>query len=91
MYSNIGELAEAVRKHTNLRFGLYYSLFEWYNRLYVQDRDNKFETQHFVNMKSSPELRDLVSTENISVVAHILYASGGNNEHKSINVYLPFF
>lgn len=56
-----GELAAAIREHTKIRFGLYYSLFEWYNRLYIEDRNNNFTTRRFVEMKTMPELQDLVS------------------------------
>src|SRR5271156_3160558 len=36
----VAELAAAVRSETSLRFGLYYSLYEWYHPLYEQDQDN---------------------------------------------------
>ena len=31
---SIGELAAAVRKNADIKFGVYQSLFEWYNPLY---------------------------------------------------------
>ena len=31
----IGELAAAVRKKADIKFGVYHSLFEWYNPLYL--------------------------------------------------------
>ena len=59
LFNCTGELAAAVRKK-DLRFGVYYSLFEWFNRLYVEDRNNKFKTRRFVDNKTIPELHDLV-------------------------------
>jgi len=56
----LGDLADAVRK-ANLRFGVYHSLFEWFNPLYLQDKDNMWKTQRFVNTKTRPELEELVN------------------------------
>ncbi|CAD1475454.1 unnamed protein product, partial [Heterotrigona itama] len=56
----IGELATAIRRSTNLKFGLYHSLYEWYNPLYLSDKDNNFTTQIFVKQKIIPELHELV-------------------------------
>ena len=43
-----GELASAIKHHSNLKFGLYHSLFEWFHPLYLQDKANNFTTQDFV-------------------------------------------
>ena len=32
----VGDLAAAVRKETDLKFGLYHSWYEWFNPLYLQ-------------------------------------------------------
>lgn len=48
-----GEFAAAIRK-TNLKLGFYYSLFEWYNPLWLRDKD-KFVEQHYF-----PQVKDLV-------------------------------
>ena len=56
----IGELATAIRNSTNLKFGLYHSLYEWYNPLYLSDKDNNFTTQIFVRQKIIPELHEVV-------------------------------
>ena len=42
-----GDLAVAIRNRTNLVFGLYHSLFEWFNPLYLEDKANNFTTQIF--------------------------------------------
>ncbi|CAG2231744.1 FUCA [Mytilus edulis] len=57
----VGELAAAVQETTDLRFGLYHSLFEWFNPLFLKDKENNFTTQDFVKMKSMPELYELVN------------------------------
>ena len=42
----IGELSDAFRtNHPDIHFGLYYSLFEWFNPIYVRDRENNFTTR----------------------------------------------
>ncbi|CAG2248121.1 FUCA [Mytilus edulis] len=64
----VGELADAIRNTTNLRFGLYHSLFEWYNPLYLRDKANNFTTQDFVKSKSMPELYELVNRYKPEVV-----------------------
>mmetsp|Transcript_11606 Transcript_11606/g.22143 ORF Transcript_11606/g.22143 Transcript_11606/m.22143 type:complete len:474 (-) Transcript_11606:987-2408(-) len=62
----LGELAHAVRQTTSpmtnqtLHFGVYHSLFEWFNPLYLQDKANNFTTSLFVDSKSMAELYDLV-------------------------------
>lgn len=50
----LGEVAEAVRK-TGLRFGVYYSLYEWFNPLYVSDPDLFVQEVYF------PQFKDLVT------------------------------
>nr|CAD7263367.1 unnamed protein product [Timema shepardi] len=56
----VGDLASAVRNKTDLKFGLYHSLFEWFHPLYLQDKANGYKTQYFVGNKTMPELYELV-------------------------------
>ncbi|XP_031826221.1 alpha-L-fucosidase [Nomia melanderi] len=56
----IGELATAIRSSTNLKFGLYHSMYEWYNPLYLFDKGNNFTTEIFVQQKIIPELHELI-------------------------------
>lgn len=44
----VGDLAKAIRNSTKMRFGLYHSLFEWFNPLFELDRENFFKTNYFV-------------------------------------------
>ncbi|XP_065176508.1 alpha-L-fucosidase-like [Sycon ciliatum] len=56
----VGELAAAVRKHPSLHFGLYHSLFEWFNPIFLQDQKNNFTTQNFIREKTGAELYEIV-------------------------------
>ncbi|CAG5122115.1 unnamed protein product, partial [Candidula unifasciata] len=64
----VGELMNATREHSDLRFGLYHSLFEWFHPLYLADKQSGFATQDFVNQKTLPELYELVNTYKPEVV-----------------------
>lgn len=55
-----GELAEAVRKDTDIHFGLYYSYLEWFNPLWLSDKSHSFTDNSFVDNKVLKEQRDLV-------------------------------
>ncbi|KAK7493258.1 hypothetical protein BaRGS_00015384 [Batillaria attramentaria] len=57
----VGDLADAIRKRTSLRFGTYHSLFEFFNPLYLKDKANNFTTNDFVALKTMPELFELVN------------------------------
>jgi len=46
----LGDLAAAIRNRTNLVFGLYYSLFEWFNPVYLQDKANNWNTQYYAKV-----------------------------------------
>ncbi|CAK9797257.1 BRAFLDRAFT_56888 [Anthophora quadrimaculata] len=56
----IGEVAAAIRESTNLKFGVYHSLYEWYNPHYLFDKQNNFTTQTFVKQKTILELLELI-------------------------------
>uniref|UniRef100_A0A0B7B2E0 alpha-L-fucosidase n=1 Tax=Arion vulgaris TaxID=1028688 RepID=A0A0B7B2E0_9EUPU len=64
----VGDLATAVRKYPNLRYGVYHSLFEWFNPLYLEDKSNGYKTQKFVFSKTMPELYELVNTYKPDIV-----------------------
>ena len=56
----MGELEAAVKTDKRLRFGLYYSLFEWFHPLYNIDKNNNYSSWDFVKDKMLPELTELV-------------------------------
>lgn len=57
----VGDLAQAVRKRGGIRFGLYHSLYEWFNPLYLADKKAGFTTNDFVARKTMPELVEIVT------------------------------
>ncbi|GFN88829.1 plasma alpha-l-fucosidase [Plakobranchus ocellatus] len=64
----VGQLMNATRQRTNLKFGLYHSMFEWFHPLYLADKQSGFKTQNFVNQKTLPELYEIVNTYKPEVV-----------------------
>ncbi|XP_071106514.1 alpha-L-fucosidase-like [Haliotis cracherodii] len=64
----VGDLAAAVRKSTDLHFGIYHSLLEWFHPLYLQDKANNWTTNNFVMSKAMPELYELVKAYKPEVV-----------------------
>jgi len=57
----LGELATAT-KDEGLRFGFYYSLYEWYNPLWLSDR------QRYVNEHMFPQFKDVVTRYQPSLI-----------------------
>jgi alpha-L-fucosidase len=57
----LGDLSAAVRKR-GLRMGFYYSLYEWFNPLWLKDRD-RYVTQHM-----HPQFKDLVTRYRPSII-----------------------
>lgn len=66
------ELAAAIRNNTDLKFGLYYSLFEWYNRMWMDDKLHLLLQHHFVDYKVRPEQMDLV----LEYLPEIIWSDG---------------
>lgn len=57
----LGDLTNAVRK-AGLRMGYYYSLYEWYNPLWLSDK------QQYIKQVMEPEFKDLVTRYKPSVI-----------------------
>jgi len=64
----VGELEKSIRSKTNLHFGLYHSLFEWFNPLFRADQASNWTTRNYVDTKAMPELYDIVNTYKPDVV-----------------------
>ncbi|KAL5013416.1 hypothetical protein ScPMuIL_007686 [Solemya velum] len=64
----VGMLADSVKNRTDLHFGLYHSLFEWFHPLYLQDKSRNFTTRDFVKMKTMPELMEIVNAYHPEVI-----------------------
>ncbi len=57
----VGDLTDAVRK-TTVKMGFYYSLYEWYNPLYLNDVDQ------FVDKHMIPQFKDVVKKYSPSLI-----------------------
>lgn len=82
----VGELARSIRNQTDIRFGLYYSLFEWYNPMYLDDRRNNHETDDFVQRKILPELHQIVQ----DYEPEVIWSDGSWDDHESYWKSLEF-
>lgn len=51
---SLGEIRDAILDVGGIRFGTYYSLFEWFNPLYLRDRENNGSTTDYVEVKIEP-------------------------------------
>lgn len=60
MFDHKADLCRAVRSLNTTRFGLYHSLYEWFNPLWMQDKQANLTTRNFVTEKVLPELYELV-------------------------------
>ncbi len=58
----LGELTEAVRKKEGMRIGFYYSLYEWFNPLWLEDR-KRYVAEHM-----HPQFKDVVSRYKPSII-----------------------
>lgn len=58
----VGELSTAIRTETDLRFGLYHSLFEWFHPWYLMDKQSRFKTNVYPVTKIIPEMKELIET-----------------------------
>ena len=63
----MGELSNAVRK-AGLTMGLYFSEFEWYHPLYLQDKANNFSTDQYVVDVQQKQLREIVEAYKPAVI-----------------------
>ena len=51
MCANIsGDLAKPIRARTDIHFGLYHSMFEWFHPLYLDDKAAGFKTRKFAEV-----------------------------------------
>lgn len=54
----VGDLTKSVRA-AGLHMGLYHSIFEWYNSLYLQDKANNYTTSRYVDEVYLPEAKEI--------------------------------
>lgn len=56
----LSELSDAIRSSSSMKFGIYYSLYEWFHPLYLKDKSTNGTRNDFVNHKMMPELTEIV-------------------------------
>ncbi|KAL3266997.1 hypothetical protein HHI36_011145 [Cryptolaemus montrouzieri] len=74
----VGDLSRAVRK-AGLTFGLYHSLYEWFNPMYLADKANNFTSQVFVSNKILPEMQEIIE----KYEPDVLWSDGDWEAHDS--------
>ena len=67
-----GDLASSIRTRTNITFGLYYSLYEWFHPLYLKDKENKFTTQCYVDVSCDKNLLSITICINSILLLNVL-------------------
>ncbi|KAB7500995.1 Plasma alpha-L-fucosidase, partial [Armadillidium nasatum] len=79
----VGDLSKEIRTaFPHIKFGLYHSLYEWFNPLYLQDEKNGYNSNDFVRLKTMPELYEL-SPVRKSVVVNDRWGKGITCHHGS--------
>lgn len=63
----VKELSKAV-VDKGLKFGIYYSLLEWFNPIYEEDKKTLFNARNYVNEVVWPELMQLVNSYEPSIL-----------------------
>lgn len=67
------ELKDAFHaQDPDFHFGLYYSLFEWFNPLYLKDKSGDFASRDFVQNKIIPEMKELA----LNIEPHVWWSDG---------------
>jgi alpha-L-fucosidase len=57
----VGDLAKSIRNKTDIHFGLYFSQFEFFHPLYLEDKAGHFATQKYPQMVSIPQMHEIVN------------------------------
>ena len=81
----VGEFEKAVRKSPKLHFGLYHSLFEWFNPLFLEDAKGNFSTRFYAKNKVTPKLQSECQVYIISQCNNFL-TYGKKNGNKPVNI-----
>ncbi|XP_045491687.1 tissue alpha-L-fucosidase [Colias croceus] len=63
----VGDLAQAVRKQ-GMKFGVYHSLYEWYNPIYLEDKRSLFLKKNYPTTKLWPDIKQLINDYQPSVL-----------------------
>lgn len=60
-------LSDSVRNY-NMKFGVYYSLIEWYNEMYEDDKSREYSTSVYTDNVVWPDIKQLVTDYRPSVL-----------------------
>jgi hypothetical protein len=71
IFFDLGDLANAIRNRTDLVFGLYHSMYEWFHPLYLEDKKNGFQSQQFPNVCYYKPLRNTIVMELLHIDENI--------------------
>lgn len=63
----VKQLSKSIRKY-NMKFGVYYSLLEWHNEMYLKDKNNLFLTTFYVDQLILKDIKQLIKTYKPSVL-----------------------
>ncbi|XP_028176570.1 tissue alpha-L-fucosidase [Ostrinia furnacalis] len=63
----VKDVSDAVRK-AGLKFGVYHSLYEWYNPIYLKDKAASFKTRDYPDTKLWPDIKQLINDYKPSVL-----------------------
>ncbi|XP_026329469.1 alpha-L-fucosidase-like [Hyposmocoma kahamanoa] len=56
----VKHLSEAV-KEAGLKFGVYHSLYEWFNPIYLEDSNANFTTTNYTDNKLWPDIKQIIN------------------------------
>lgn len=59
-------------RHPNFHFGIYYSLFEWFNPIYLKDKATGFKSRTYPMQKMLPEMKELAEL----IQPHVWWSDG---------------
>ena len=70
------ELAKAFRDaaEPQVKFGLYYSLYEWFNPHYLKDKANGFKTDEYVKVRGSRSIKIHTKPRRFFQGFHMVYS-----------------
>ncbi|XP_026758114.2 tissue alpha-L-fucosidase [Galleria mellonella] len=63
----VGDLSTSI-KAKGLKFGVYHSLYEWFNPIYEEDKKTNFTTRTYPDTKLWPDIKQLVNDYKPSII-----------------------
>lgn len=55
-------------KRAGMKYGVYYSLYEWYNPIYMDDKMTHFETSAYTDNKMWPDIKQIIEDYKPSIL-----------------------